>query len=75
MTSSLPPDWPLIDRITRIVTTSPGFGLHRSELAERVALSASGVDFKTALMIAYRRKRIDFCGQYAVAPAKRRETP
>ena len=63
------PDWPLIKRITRIVHNAPGGGLHRGELAALVDLPAYGDQFKTALGIACRLKRVDCIREYVVAPA------
>ena len=65
---SSPPPWPLIRQIVRIVTAAPGGGLHRADLAGLVHLPPYGKAFKTALMIAYKRGQVDFCGQYAVRP-------
>ena len=66
------PDWLLIRRIIRIVTAAPGGGLHRADVADLLCLSPFGEAFKTALMIAYKRGRIDFCRQFVVT-ANRRE--
>jgi hypothetical protein len=66
--SSQAPSWPLVRAIIRIVTAAPGGGLHRASLAGLVHLPPHGEAFKTALMIAYRKREIDFCGQYAVRP-------
>jgi hypothetical protein len=66
--SGQPPDWPLIRQIIRVVTAAPGGGLQRAELAGLVHLPAYGEAFKTALMIAYRKNEIDFCGRYVVRP-------
>ena len=66
--SSLPPDWPLIRHLVRIVHTDPCGGLHREALAERLHLPARGRVLGDALGIAYRNKKIDFCGQYVVKP-------
>lgn len=62
------PPWPLIRQIIRIVTAAPGGGLHRADLAGLVHLPPYGEAFKTALMIAYKRSQLDFCGQYVVRP-------
>jgi hypothetical protein len=67
--SSQAPSWPLVRAIIRIVAAAPAGHLHRAELAGLVHLPPYGEAFKTALMIAYRRGEIDFCGQYAVRPA------
>jgi hypothetical protein len=64
----LPPDWPLINRLVRIVHNDPCGGLHREALAERLHLPARGRVLGDALGIAYRNKKIDFCGQYVVKP-------
>jgi hypothetical protein len=66
--SSMPPDWPLIREIVRIVHNDPCGGIHREELAGRLHLPAHGRCLGDALGIAYRNKKIDFCGQYAVKP-------
>jgi hypothetical protein len=70
--SRLPPDWPLIRRVVRIVHTAPGGGLHRDHLAEMVQLPPRGRSLSDALGIAYRNKKIDFCGQYVVKPTPAR---
>lgn len=62
------PDWVLIRRIIRIVDAAPGGGLHRADLAAALHLPAYGEPLKTALFIAYRKHKIDFCGQYVVKP-------
>jgi hypothetical protein len=64
----LPPDWPLIRQIVRIVHTDPCGGLHREALAGMLHLPARGRVLGDALGIAYRNKKIDFCGQYVVKP-------
>ena len=67
------PPGPLITRIARVVHGAPGRGLHRYELAERCGLADSDAMFTRALLAAYRRKLIDFCGwQYVVAPSRSR---
>ena len=63
-----PPDWPLIRQIIRVVHAAPGGGLHRGELAESLRLPAYGEPLGTALAIAYRQKKIDFCASFAVTP-------
>jgi hypothetical protein len=68
--SSRPPDWPLIRHIVRIVHTDPCGGIHRDALAEMVQLPARGRCLSDALGIAYRHKKIGFCGQYVVKPVK-----
>ena len=70
----LPPDWPLVRRVVRIVHTAPGVGLHREELAERVGLQPASPVLLEALMIAYRNRKIDFCRQYVVKPCNPTET-
>ena len=70
--SGQPPPWPLVRQIIRIVTAAPGGGLHRADLADRLGLPAYGEAFKAALMIAYKRGEIDFCGQYAVTTSERK---
>jgi hypothetical protein len=64
--SSLPPDWPLIRHIVRIVHADPCGGIHRQVLAEQLHLPTRGRCMRDALGIAYRHKKIDFCGQYVV---------
>jgi hypothetical protein len=66
----LPPDWLLIRQVVRIVHNAPGGGLHRAELAEQLGLPAASPVLREALMIAYRRKQIDFCRQYVVKPVE-----
>jgi hypothetical protein len=65
-----PPDWGLIREIVRQVHAAPCGGIHRAELAERFHLPAYGTCMKDALGIAWRHKRIDFCGQYVVRPPR-----
>lgn len=61
--------------IARIVRFSRyGGGLHREHLAEILRLDANTPAFKTALMIAYRQRQIDFCGLYVVATTTSKET-
>jgi DNA-binding MarR family transcriptional regulator len=71
----LPPDWLLIREIVRIVHADPCGGIHREELAERLQLPSRGRALTDALMVAYRRKQIDFCGRYVVKPAPIRSQP
>ena len=68
--SSLPPDWPLIRQIVRIVYADPCGGIHREALAGKLHLPARGRSVSDALGIAYRNRKIDFCGQYVVKPVK-----
>jgi hypothetical protein len=68
------PDWVLIRRLVRITVSAPGGGLHRAELADRASIAAWSDVFKHSLMVAYSRHLIDFCGQYAAAPANRKDT-
>lgn len=67
------PDWLLIDGIVDYVRAAPGGGMHRAELGERCRLPAYGGCMHDALMIAWRQRRIDFCGQYVVIPAVTRD--
>jgi hypothetical protein len=60
------PDWLLIRRIIRIVTERGG--LHRADLAAELSLPAYGESMQTALAIAWKLRKIDFCGQYVVTP-------
>jgi hypothetical protein len=69
MVSRQRPDWVLVKRIVRYVHSAPGGGLHRTELAERAGVPASGELFRHSLLVAYQYKRIDFCGQHVTAPA------
>jgi hypothetical protein len=61
-------DWLLIRRLVRIVHTDPCGSIHREALAERLRLPPRGKALSDALMVAYRRKQIDFCQQYVVKP-------
>ena len=73
MTLSDDPPGPLITRIARIVSGAPGGGIHRYDLAERCGLTDSSKAFTSALLAAYGRRLVDFCGwQYVVAPASSR---
>ena len=71
----LPPDWPLIREIVRIVHAAPCGGIHREELAERLKLPPRSRCLSDALMIAYANKKIDFIRQYVVKPVPTRRTP
>ena len=62
----MPPDWSLIKELIRQVHNAPGSGLHRAHLAAIVRLPAHGPCIRDALMIAYKLRKIDFCGQYVV---------
>lgn len=64
-------DWTLIDRLVKLVNSAPGGGLHRLELGTMPGVPDHGSHIRDALMIAYSRKRIDFCGQYVVRPVRR----
>jgi hypothetical protein len=64
------PDWLLIRRIIRVVYAAPGGGLHRADLAAELSLPAYGEAFTTALMVAYKLRKIDFCRQYVVTTTK-----
>jgi hypothetical protein len=66
--NTLPPDWLLIRRVVRIVHADPCGGVHRERLAEMLQLPARSPVLGDALGIAYRNKKIDFCGQYVVMP-------
>jgi len=65
------PDWPLIRQIIRIVIERGG--LHRAELAGMLGLPPYGEPVQTALAIAWKQRKIDFCGQYVVAPGTFRQ--
>jgi len=65
---TLPPDWPLIRRVVRIVHADPCGGIHREDLAAKLHMPPRGRSLTDALMIAYRNKKIDFCRQYVVKP-------
>jgi hypothetical protein len=71
--SSLPPDWLLIKEIIRQVRAAPGGGMHRAELAAITRLPARGQSMRDALIIAYKLRKTDFCGQYVVSPANDRK--
>jgi hypothetical protein len=66
------PDWPLIRRIIRTVTERGG--LHRADLAAELRLPPYGEPMHTALAIAWKLRKIDFCGQYVVTPGMFRNT-
>lgn len=68
MARRLEPDWLLIDAIVRRVRTAPGGGLHRAQLGAYFGLPAYGACMREALFVAYRQRKIDFCGQYVVRP-------
>jgi hypothetical protein len=69
------PDWPLIRQIIRIVHEAPG-GLHRADLAAALSLPPYGESMQTALAVAWKQRKIDFCGQYVVKPGTfRRAAP
>lgn len=56
--------------ILRIVSDPRwGGGVHREHLAELLVYKPGDRDLVGALMYLYRRKRIDFCGQYVVIPS------
>jgi hypothetical protein len=61
--TQLPPDWPLIRQIVRIVGADPCGGIHREDLAAKLHLPARGQVLRDALMVAYAGKKIDFCRQ------------
>jgi hypothetical protein len=61
-------DWPLIRYLVRAVCNDPCGGIHRRDLAAMTGLPAHGRCLSDALAIAYKNKKIDFCGQYAVKP-------
>jgi hypothetical protein len=71
MVSRHPPDWGLIREIVRVVSADPCGGIHRAELAERFSLAAYGSCMKDALGVAWRHRKIDFCGQYIVKPGEK----
>lgn len=68
MVNRMTPDWSLIKEIVRQVYAAPGGGIHRGELADRFSLPAYGESMRSALGIAYRHRKIDFCRQYVVRP-------
>jgi hypothetical protein len=71
MTNRVPPDWMLIKRIIRYVDSAPGGGMHRRDLADRLGMRAWGPDTRDALLVAWSQKRVDFCGDYVVRPARK----
>jgi hypothetical protein len=72
---AVPPDWLLIKQLIRIVHDDPCGGIHRSELAERLQVSPSSPVLRTALAVAYRTKKIDYCGRYVVKPIPKNKWP
>jgi hypothetical protein len=62
------PDWSLIKQIVRLVHADPCGGLHRAELAAYFNLDPYGPAMRAALGIAWRHRKVDFCGQYVVKP-------
>jgi hypothetical protein len=66
--SSLPPDWPLIRHLVRIVHAHPCGGIHRDQLGQMLRLPPRGRPMVDALGIAYRNKKVDFCAGYVVKP-------
>lgn len=65
----LDPEWQLARRIASLVAASPGRGLPRDELLERLGMP--WCDVKPSAMLAYKRGGIDFCRDYVIAPARR----
>lgn len=62
-------EWLLARRIALLVADSPGRGLHRLDLLDRLGMP--WVDVKPSAMLAYKRGGIDFCRDYVIAPARR----
>ena len=63
------PEWPLARRIAQLVADSPGRGLRRDELLERLGMSWA--DVKPSAMLAYKRGGIDFLRDFVIAPARK----
>jgi len=59
-------DWLLIRYLIRAVHADPCGGIHRADLAARLHVPAYGEPMRTALGVAYRHRKIDFCRQYVV---------
>jgi hypothetical protein len=59
-------DWLLIRYLIRAVHADPCGGIHRADLAARLHVPAYGEPMRTALGVAYRHRKIDFCLQYVV---------
>ena len=67
------PEWILARRMAQLVADSPGRGMHRDELLERLGMP--WVDVKPSAMLAYKRGGIDFCRDYVIAPMRRQVLP
>jgi len=60
----------LLRRIPRVVAERRWCGgLHRAELAAAVGYPSGDPVFTRALLACYRRRQVDFCGDYVVTPA------
>lgn len=63
----MPPDWPLIRAIERAVADPRwGGGIHRDHLAALTGLEPYSREFRDALGVCYRMRRVDFCADYVV---------
>ena len=69
-----PSGW-LLRRIPGAVSSAPGSGSSKAELAGLLHVRESDQVFVTSLMVCYRRGQIDFAWGYVVAPRQKDDGP
>ncbi len=69
--SPRPSGW-LLRQIPGVVSSVPGFGCSKAELAGLLHVRESDQVFHRSLMVCYRRGQVDFCWGYVVAPPRKR---
>jgi hypothetical protein len=64
-----PSGW-LLRQIPGVVSSVPGFGCSKADLAAALNVEPGPV-FEVSVMVCYRRGEVDFCWGYVVAPASK----
>jgi len=64
------PNGSLMRRIPQLVADAPGRGCSRAELAAALHVREYDQVFDLSVWVCYRRRQIDLCSGYIVAPAR-----
>jgi hypothetical protein len=69
VSSARPSAW-LMRRIPQVTAAAPGGGWSRAELAAVLHVREADQTFDVSVWVCYRRRAIDICQGYIVAPAR-----
>ena len=74
MSSARPSAW-LMRRIPELTAAAPGSGCSKTELAAALHVREHDQVFDVSVWVCYRRRAIDLCQGYIVAPARESHEP